>query len=154
MKTKFFCILGLLMLALAMTNCAGKRVNLGEASKITKGPVSIWASWVKDKGKKWDALLHIGNESDKDIVIMFDDVSCWRGNNQGDMKYSIYIGDRVLFIRAGRKLNMTVVCHTAVKSSGAFIVAVKHAYENPSGDGVSRGKALVSDVEWRVNTVN
>lgn len=135
--------------------CGGKSVVVGDESKVTKGPISVWATWVKDKGKKFDLQLNVSNEGKHDVIIMLGDMSCYRGSTQGMLKHTFFnTGERVIDIHAGQIKSFNMVCDYRQKSDGAFKILISKVYDNPGNDGTTRGKAIVSDLEWKVNAVN
>lgn len=148
----FLKFLSLFLVIPMLISCAGKKITPGESSKVSKGPVTVWASWVKDKGKKYDLQFHIGNEGDKDMIVQLADMSCRKGGSTGDLRHTFFnTGERTIDIRVGRSKSMVMVCNLGAKTQGAYVIAIAKVYENPGGDGVTRGKVLANDVEWHLN---
>lgn len=138
-------------LFLGFTACGGKKIKLSEDTKITKDGVSVWATWVKDKGKKYDVQFNISNSSKNDIIILLDDMNCYRGATRGMLKHTFFnTGERTIDFRAGQMKAFNLVCDYKVMAEGDFKITIARAYDNPGGDGRTRGKAVANDIEWKV----
>ena len=153
-KIQRLCALLGITLCFVFTGCGAKTVRLTDEFKVTKDNVSMWATWVKDKGKKYDLNLNIANNTDKDVIIMLEEMSCFRGSNRGALKHTFFnTGERVIDFRAGQMKGFNLVCDLQANVEGDFKIKVAKVYENLGGDGKTRGKAIASDLEWKINIV-
>lgn len=151
MRNGLITIVGLACVFL-LSACAGKKISMGDQTKVSKGPVTVYSSWVKDKGKKYDVQFHIANEGQTAFIIMLNDITCWRGNTRGELKHTFFnTGERTIDIRAGQQKTMNLVCnHHNEDPKGGYSIQINKVYDNPGGDGVTRGKVIANDIEWRV----
>jgi hypothetical protein len=131
---------------------AGKVDIAVSDNKVTKaGIISLYAEWVKDKGKKYDIGFNIRNESDKGIIVLLSEMRCYRGKEEGVLKHTFFnTGEKTINFRSGELKSMTLVCRLTTKEEGEYRITVGHVYANASGDGKTLGKELLKNVEWKV----
>ena len=137
-------------LTLILSSCGGKKVAFDEAQKVKKEGVAVWTNWLKDKGKKFDLQFNIQNEGKKDIIILLSDMSCFHGSVAGTLKHTFFnTGERTIDIHPGQLKSFNLVCNMGGESQGDYKILISRVYENPNGDGKTRGKAIVNDLEWK-----
>jgi hypothetical protein len=145
-------LLILSLLAFSPTLFAG-RTDIAESdNKVTKpGVISLYAHWVKDKGKKYDIGYNMKNEHDKGIIVLLSEVHCYRGSSQGQLKHTFFnTGERTINFGAGELKSFNLVCQLGAENKGEYKITVGNVYENASGDGKTMGKVLAKDVVWKV----
>jgi len=144
MKNLYFAfVIGLLTsnLALAKTEFAE------DGNRVTKaGLLTLSASWVKDKGDKYDLGLKIKNENANDIIVNTQDTQCWRGNVSGTVSAS----DDIVALRPGQLKEIRYTCKLSQDAKGAYKVTVTRVFANPGSDGKTTGKVIGKDVAWQV----
>ena len=139
------------LLVLGLTACAGRAIKLGNDTKVTKDGIGVWATWLKDKGKKYDVQLNIENGSKNDLIILLSDMSCFRGENRGTLKHTFFnTGERTIDFRVGQMKPFNLVCDYRAKGEGDFKIIISRIFDNPGGDGRTRGKVIGNDLEWKV----
>lgn len=136
----------LLLSALFASACfAGKTDISPEGNKVTvPGLITVYASWVKDKGEKYDVGFHIKNESESNFIIQLKDAHCYRGKTIGELKDS-----KKLALRSGQMKEQSLTCVVPDKS-GEYSITLGKIYENSTGDGETLGKVLAKEVKWHV----
>jgi len=146
--------LGFLALALVvfLTGCASRRELSPSTNKVSKDNlISVWAEWVKDKGKKYDIRLMVSNDSPNPFIILLSEMQCWRGNMRGEMKHTFFnTGERTIDFKAGEMKSFNMVCRLGGEAVGDIRVVIGRVLENPGGDGKTLGKVLTSNVEWKI----
>lgn len=145
-----------LILAVASTACSHKKVINSEETKMTKNDlVVIDADWVKDKGKRYDVQLKVKNVSDNDIIILLNDMQCFKGTSQGVLKHTFFnTGERTIDFRKGQLKSMRMVCTIGEKTDGDDRIVVGRIFDNPNADGATRGKVLGQNIEWKYSGSN
>jgi hypothetical protein len=138
----FFC--------LVLCSCSGKKIILENGNKVSKEGVSVWANWIKEKGKKFDVEIGITNGSNKDIIIMLGDMDCSRGTSSGALKHTFFnTGERTIDFRVGQTKSFRMVCDYRTNVQGPFKIVVRRVFENPGGDGRAKGTVLTENIEWK-----
>lgn len=137
----------------SLTSFAGRTEIAAQDNKVTKpGVITIYADWVKNKGKKYDINMTFINEHDKGIIILIKEMRCSKGKRDGEIKHTFFnTGERTIDFGAGQKKQFNLVCVLGEKAEGPYQVRVANVYENASGDGKTMGKVLAKNVEWKVN---
>jgi hypothetical protein len=137
--------------SLVVAGCGQKQVRL-EETQVTKNEyVAFNVSFLKDKGRKYDVELSITNTSKNDIIIMLNDMECFKGNAQGMLKHTFFnIGERTIDFRKGQLKRFRMVCTLAEKEKGDYKILVTRVYDNPESDGATKGKVLASNVEFKM----
>jgi hypothetical protein len=142
--------LGLIALMAVISGCGSKQVKLSDSNKVTTKGIAMWATWVKDKGKKYDMQLNIANENEKAAIILLYDMTCYRGETPGRFKHTFFgMGERTINFGSGQTKNFTMVCDDLGKATGDIKIKVRKVYENPNGDGITQGKVLAENLEWK-----
>jgi hypothetical protein len=138
-----------LIAGLLLSACSGKKVKLNDGNKVSKNGVVLWASWIKDKGKKFDLQLNLLNETKKSIIINLSDMSCFRGSLQGELKHTFFnTGERTIDLGVGLKKSFNMVCNYGEKASGNYKIVISQVFENPGSDGKTRGAVIANNLEW------
>src|SRR3712207_1781954 len=100
-------------LLLVGLGCGGRKVRFDEQEykAEAKGVISLWAEWIKDKDDKFDARLHIRNESSDHIIVLLRDMTCGRGDRHGTLKHTFFnTGERTMDFGPGEEKDFNVVC--------------------------------------------
>ena len=129
------------------------KITLGtEDNKVTKtGVISVYSSWLKEKGKKYDLDFNLRNEHDKGIILLVNEVHCYRGKEEGITKLG---GDNAMYFRAGELKDPVLTCKLSTSEPGEYRVTIGKIHENISGDGKSLGKVLSKGLEWKLKLAN
>ena len=141
---------GILVFAAAfLTGCPSQPVKMDGVTTVKKaGVLSVTATWVKDKDKKFDAGLKITNESaDNTLLIFVGDMTCERGGIKGEL--SIEGNPRILDIRPGEVRNLILKCNLQNLTKGDFVVTMKKIFENPKQDSTTPGKVVAENFTWK-----
>lgn len=144
-QTVLFC----LALGFIAVGCAHKKF-VSDKVAIKEGVISMWADWVKPKGKKFDMHFHIKNESEKTIIVMLRDMNCMRGDKTGQIRYTFFnTGERMIDLGPGIDKHANMVCDLGVDVGGGdFKVNLARVYDNPSHDGKTPGEVLAVGIKW------
>ena len=142
-------IVTIALLAAACTH--GKTKLKADDNQLTKNQyVDISAVWLKDKGNKYDVKLRVLNVSKNDIIIMLNDMQCYRGPNQGALKHTFFnTGERTIDFRAGQVKEFQMVCNLNDAAPGEHRIVVNRIFDNPESDGATKGKVLANKIEWK-----
>jgi hypothetical protein len=142
-----------LFAAIAVMGCGAKRVKIEEKQVTKNDIVAFNVSALKDKGKSYDILMSIQNVSpDKDIIIMLNDMQCFKGASQGELKHTFYnTGERTIDFRKGQLKNFKMVCKLGSKTKGDYRILVTRIFDNPGADGETKGKVLGSNIEVKLS---
>ncbi len=143
-------LISIIALSLLMSACGHKKINTGSAETGgKKGLLVLSAEWVKDKGTKYDLNFEMRNESDKDIIVMLNDMECSQGDQHGVLKHTFFnTGERTIDFRKGQTKRFLMVCDLGVKAVGAYKITVNRVYDNPESDGAQKGKVIAKDLVW------
>lgn len=142
-----------LFTSLAVISCASKSVDTSAATATQSKVLTIRAAEVKDKGKKYDVIgLSLTNETEKNIIVLLNDLICYRGNVQGTVKHTFFnTGERTIDMGARQKKSFNIVCKLGEKvKAGDYRIVVARVYDNPSNDRRTTGKEIAKDVEWKL----
>jgi len=145
-------VIGLLAIT-ALISCSGKKVVDTAGATSTKSNVlSIQATEVKDKGKKYDIEFGLVNESEKNIIVFLADVLCYKGNTQGVASHAFFgAGERTIDMSPKQKKNFRLVCKLGGKvESGDYKLIVSRVFDNPSNDRRTTGKEIAKSIEWKL----
>jgi hypothetical protein len=137
---------------LSLASCShGKELRTSSA-KVTENPwITISALELKDKSKKYDIELVIRNKSDRDIIIYLRDMQCYRGEIPGMLKHTFFnTGERTIDFHRGQMKKFRLVCDLGTKQQGAYKIVVGRVFDNPEGDGSTKGKVLAQSIEWNL----
>ncbi|MBI3555797.1 MAG: hypothetical protein HY074_06010 [Deltaproteobacteria bacterium] len=143
-----------LSVALAVTAAVGcshgkKKLESSENRVVKGGIVSLSASTIKDRKNKFDVNFAIGNESGKSIIIVLDDLQCFKGADKGSLNHGMNgIASKMIDFHAGETKTFRFVCTMAGNKSGDPRVVVRKVYDNPNGDGMKLGDVLAENAEW------
>ena len=151
--------------ALVVTTCVvslsssigfAKSAQQLENNEVKAGDaISVWASSVKDKDKKYDLSFNLRNLSTTDgLLVMFPDMSCKRGEVKGNLRYPTF-GSKgnTLALKPEETKNFTVVCDLPTEVKGEYSIILGKVYANPSNDGYTQGKVLADTVVWKTSDV-
>lgn len=140
----------LLLLTLILASCASKQVLNTEQVTVTKNDfLNMNVLWIKDKGKKFDFEMSISNISENDLIVMLNDFTCAKGNMPGTLKHTFFnTGERTMDIRKGQTKRFKLVCNIGSKVEGDAKIVISRMFDNPNGDGATRGKQVGDKVEW------
>ena len=117
-----------------------------EASKVSKaGVIAVSSQWIKDKKKRWDAMLVLENLSKQTLIVSGDDIKCFRGDTEG----IVHGVGHAIDVPSGGTKTATVQCDTRSKEGGDFRIEVGKVYSNPNNDGVTRGNVVATGLQWR-----
>ena len=133
-----------------MVNCS-HQIKLDPATtKVTaKGILSVSANWIKDKQDKFDMRLRLNNESESGLIILLNDIRCFRGSARGQIKHTFFnTGERTIDFQAGEVKVFNIVCRFDSDTTGDFKIAIHKVYENKELDGKTKGKVLATNIEW------
>lgn len=146
-----------MILALVVSACGHKKIVVNaEDTKMTKNDlVSIDAEWVKEKGSHYDVQLKVKNVSENDIIILLNDMQCYKGTSQGVLKHTFFnTGERTIDFRKGQLKALRMVCTIGGKTTGDDRVVISRIFDNPGADGATRGKVLGENIEWKYISKN
>ena len=138
----------------ALVGCShGKtKLNSVENRVVKDGVVSLSASSMRDKKNKYEVNFVIGNESGKNIIVVLNDLACFKGSAQGSVSHASYgNGVKMVDFQPGEVRNFRLICTLAAMTDGKPRVVVKKVYANPSGDGLRIGAVLVENAEWTLS---
>lgn len=140
----------MIVVFLLLTACgSSKKVNDPQNFATMKGIITVWAEWVKDKGRRVDSEFHIRNDSDKFIIVLFHDMTCSKGDRTGTLKYTFFnTGERTIDLGPGQTKSANMVCNFPASVKGPLKVSISKVFENPSKDRATPGKLVASDVIW------
>lgn len=139
----------LLLGVFVLSGCRTTHVPPMDTKVEKKGLVSVWATKIKDKGKKYDIFLNVTNESEKPIIILLKDISCSKGNTPGIIRHTFFnTGERTIDFGAGETKFFRMVCNHQIKSEGAFKVKISKVFSDKNKDGVTPGKKLADNIVW------
>ncbi len=127
-----------------------------ENNEIKAGDaISVWASSVKDKDKKFDLSLNLRNLSTTDgLIVMFPDMSCKRGEVKGSLRYPTFGSKgQTLALKPEETKNFTVVCDLPTVVKGEYSIILGKVYANPTNDGYTQGKVLADTVVWKTSDI-
>ncbi len=145
-------VLTIVALAVAAVGCShgGKlKLNTSENKVVKGGIVSLSASQIKIRKNKFDVNFVIGNESGKDIIIVLDDLQCFKGAAKGSLNPGMHgNGSTLVDFHAGETKTFRFVCTLASATAGDPRILVKNVYANPGGDGIKIGNVLTENAEW------
>ena len=143
----------LILLFIFCSACSSRKKLEADTNKVVmKGVMSVWANWVKDKGKKYDIQLAIENRHKGDIIIYLRDIRCLRGNSSGSLKHTFFnTGERTIDFTPNEIKEFNLVCRLHSKESGPYRIIIRKVYSNPSQDGESKGEVIAENIEWSVN---
>jgi len=145
-------LIATLFAASAFFGCGAKRVRIEEKQVTKNDIVSFNVTTLKDKGKTYDIMMSVQNVSDKDIIIMLNDMQCFKGNLQGELKHTFYnTGERTIDFRKGQLKNFKMVCRLGDKTKGDYRILVSRIFDNPGADGETKGKVIGSNIEVKLS---
>ncbi|MFT7625451.1 MAG: hypothetical protein ACI9WU_004642, partial [Myxococcota bacterium] len=116
-----------------LSGCATRAPLIrGENEVYVEGLVSIWGSWVKDKGDKFDVSLSIQNRGRRGIFVRRRDLLCARGDRWGELSVLRGGDRRRIRLRPGQTARLTVVCRLAnARIRGDYRIILGHVFEEP-----------------------
>ena len=127
--------------------CSHTKAVLHPTYVAKKSDFSMWVDWVKDKGSKYDVSFNFRNDGEKHALFYLNELNCYRGSTPGTLKHTFFnTGHRTFKAHPHQLEHSNMVCK--VKGSGPYRIVLSHVYENPSGDGVTRGDLLAENLEW------
>ena len=144
-------VLSVLSLVAASVGCSHGKMKLNTSdNKVVKGGVvSLSASQIRNRKNKFDVNFVIGNESGKSIIVVLEDLQCFKGTEKGSLNNGMHnSGATMVDFRAGESKTFRLTCTLAASTEGDPRVVVKKVYDNPTDDGVKVGKVLTEDAEW------
>jgi len=131
-----------------------KGAHILENNEIkVEGAISVWASSVKDKGKKYDLSLNLRNLRNKEsLIVMFPDMSCKRGEVKGNLRYPTFgSAGKTIVLKPEETKNFTLVCDLPTDVKGDYSIIFGNVYANPSNDGYTQGKVLADTFVWKTS---
>jgi hypothetical protein len=142
-----FC-LGLL---LALGACGHKKVALDQSnSNVSNEVVSMTVLWLKDKGKKFDVEIQVQNKSNDDVIIKLGDMNCGKGAAGGQLKHTFFnTGERTIDFTPHQMKQFRLVCDIGQAVPGDFQITINRVFDNPQGDGATRGKQIGGKLQWK-----
>ena len=109
------------------------------------------AVWVKDKGMSYDLEFTVTNVSKSNIVFRLDNMQCFKGTEQGILKYTFFnTGKKTLGFTPGQLRQFRMKCSFQAKVPGDPRIIVNQIFDNPSNDGVTEGKVVDQNIEWKM----
>lgn len=138
---------------ITLISCSGKKIVDTAGATTTKSNVlSIQATEVKDKGKKYDIEFGLVNETEKNIIVLLADILCYKGNTQGVTQHAFFgAGERTIDMSPKQKKNFRLVCKLGGKvEAGDYKLVVSRVYDNPSNDRRTTGKEIAKGIEWKL----
>jgi hypothetical protein len=139
------------LVAVALSGCShGKKLKPEENRVSKEGLLSLSASKMRDSKKKFTLEFAISNDSDKPIIIMTEDLQCYKGDSEGTLKSKQLKDDRVMALSAKQLKTLDLTCTFDSKVSGSPRMVVKKVFSNPTGDRTVTGKVIGEEVEWRL----
>ncbi len=158
MITNKFALLTMTLVAVAsLVSCGHGITKLDKAQSEAKvdGVISVWPSWIKDKGKKFDLQLNIVNLDQKQgIIVMLQDMSCKRGDIVGTLKHTFFnTGERTIDLKPGQAKSFNMVCTLPAIVKGDYLVTFGKVYANPKLDGYTQGPVLAQSLVWKYSDV-
>jgi hypothetical protein len=138
------------VISLLFVGCASKKVFSGDNASVTENSLlDIQADWLKDKGSKFDIELTIHNKSENDVIFLLKEMSCSRGPLVGQLKHTFFnTGERTIDLRKGQLKRFRMVCDLGSKSKGDYVIQIGQVFDNPEGDGSTKGKVLAEKIAW------
>jgi hypothetical protein len=138
-----------LLAAFALTACGSNPVIDEQHAEASKAGISFRPILIKDKGAKYDIKFAISNLSDKNIIILLSEMSCYRGHMMGILKHTFFnTGERTIDFKAGQMKEFKMVCDYGSKMKGDYKISIRKVYENPNGDGATKGKVITENIDW------
>ena len=126
----------LTLVFLFLAACSHKKLRIYDDTRSSdpRSGLELWASWVKDKGKKYDVLVHMANESHRPRRIYVNDIHCYKGDRRGRLshKYARH-GEQSLHFRPRETKEVVMICRFDKKFDGEFRVRVEDVYRVPKG---------------------
>ncbi|MGE4132787.1 MAG: hypothetical protein AB7F86_14175 [Bdellovibrionales bacterium] len=139
----------ILSIVIVNAGCASKQKLEGRYTTRQPGVVSVWANWVKDKGKKYDLQLAIANDANEPIIVMLGEMACYRGGQRGTLRHTFFnTGERTIDFRPKELKTFNMVCQIGTDAEGDFKIEIGNIYENPTGDGKTTGKTMAQGISW------
>ena len=139
------------LFSFASATFARDKGDYSEVPKSSKpGTMSMWIEWIKDKGDKYDYRLHLENDSpNKDLLIRVNHIECYRDGKRGVTKNSyLKLASMSIPLFPGQKLDFNSFCYFNEETKGDFKIVIRNVYDNPTKDGITAGKVVVSDLTW------
>jgi hypothetical protein len=144
---KIFIAAGIAVLTCA--GCAHKKVTVDSTQMTKNAFLTFDVGFLKEKGKKYDLDLGVTNVSDNDIIIMLNDMQCFKGTEQGILKHTFFnTGERTIDFRKGQRKHFRMVCTLSGDSDGDYKIVVSRVFDNPEGDGKTKGKLLAEKLSF------
>ncbi len=134
--------------------CGHKKVALDQASSnVSNEIVSMTVLWLKDKGKKFDVELQVQNKSKDDVIIKLGDMNCGKGTAGGQLKHTFFnTGERIIDFSPQQTKRFLLVCDIGQAVPGDFQISINRVFDNPEGDGSTRGKQVAGKLQWKAAT--
>jgi hypothetical protein len=134
--------------AFAVVACGHVAIDTSN-SEVTKGGIVVRPLKIKNKGDKYDVQLAITNTTQKNIIILLSDMSCYRGSTMGSLKHTFFnTGERTIDFTPGRSKSFNMVCDMGVKTKGPYRLSISKVYDNPKADGATRGAVIIENIDW------
>lgn len=134
-----------------INSCASKKYDTTHIGP--KGINEIFVvdvKWIKDKGKKYDLRIKLANNSNNGLIVMLNDLSCFKGEIMGTISHTFFgTGERTIDLKARETKEFNAVCKIGVKVDGSYKLVVRRVFENPSDDGKTKGKILLKEIVWQ-----
>jgi hypothetical protein len=136
-----------LLALVAVSGCSRKKIKVDATNVAKKNDFVMWADWVKDKGTRYDVSFNFRNDGERHAIFYLDELECYRGTTAGELKHTFFnTGHRTFKAHPHHPDHSNMVCK--VSGTGAFRIVLSHVYDNPNGDGITRGDVLAENLEW------
>lgn len=151
MKTTALILIALFGLLSFLSGCGHSAIRFDEPAVTgSKGPIVIWASWVKPKGDKYDLNLNIENTTSDFVIVFLSDLACFQGDQKGDLKHTFFnTGERTIDFGPHQHKDFNAVCRLASDGVGDYRIVVGSVFSNPSHDRKTSDKEIAKNVEWK-----
>jgi hypothetical protein len=140
----------LVLITLLVANCSSKKVFSNANASVTENRLlQVRADWLKDKGTKFDIEISVHNISETDVIFLLNEMSCAKGDNSGQLKHTFFnTGERTIDLRRGQVKRFKMVCDIGVKTPGDYTIGIGRVFDNPTGDGATKGNVLTEKIAW------
>jgi hypothetical protein len=133
-----------------LAGCASSAIKDGNYTMTKNDLVQIQVDWIKDKGTKFDVEMKVTDISKHDIIFLLREMSCFKGETRGVLEHTFFnTGERTIDFHSGQLKQFRMVCDIGTKSEGEFRFVIGKIYDNPGGNGETKGDVLAENIEWK-----
>lgn len=144
------------ILFIFLAACAHENYNLSENYSSYPNLFKVWATHIKDKGRKYSVDFNMRNESKEPLIVNLSDIKCYKGNILGELNRHIRgarqgVGEKIIDLGPGETKSFELLCdfnHNKVKQ-GNFSIIIERIFDNPPGDHKTSGKVLARELTWK-----